>query len=127
MTEFLMIFRNDETTIDNRNAEQNQTAMQAWQKWIMDMAQTGTFAGTNRLAPEGKLLKPNNVITDGPFMEGKEMVGGYLLINANSLAEATEIAKGCPGLTYGGTVEVRSVIPMDARQTADNAQSAKSK
>jgi hypothetical protein len=63
--------------------------------------------------PEGKTVKPNKVITDGPFVEAKEMVGGYLIVKANSLDEAVEMAKTCPNLVYGGNVEVRSVMPIE--------------
>lgn len=49
------------------------------------------------------------VITDGPYAEAKEIVGGYILINASSLDEAVEIARGCPGLDYRLAVEVRPV------------------
>ncbi len=63
--------------------------------------------------PEGKTIKPNNVITDGPYAEVKEMVGGYLIVKANTLDEAVEIAKSCPNLIYGGNVEVRSVMSIE--------------
>jgi hypothetical protein len=51
-------------------------------------------------------------ITDGPFAEGKEEVGGYIMISAASLDEASELAKGCPVLLGGGSVEVRMIIHM---------------
>ncbi len=62
----------------------------------------------NRLGSEGNTVKPGNVITDGPFMEIKEAIGGYTLVRAESLEEATEMAKGCPIFKNGGSVEVRS-------------------
>ena len=92
-----------------------------WQTWIKGIAQKGNFSSTNRLLPEGKTLKQNNVITDGPHMESKEMIGGYLIVKANSLDEAVELAKACPNLTGGGgTVEVRALMSIDADPGSDS-------
>jgi hypothetical protein len=55
------------------------------------------------------LRSPNKVITDGPFAEGKEVVGGYFIVRAESLNQAAEIAKDCPIFESGGSVEVRSI------------------
>jgi hypothetical protein len=51
-------------------------------------------------------------MTDGPFAETKEVVGGYMLIKAKTFAEAVRLSKGCPGLERGGCVEVRQLMPM---------------
>jgi hypothetical protein len=55
------------------------------------------------------VVKPTNVVTDGPYTEIKESVGGYTVVKADSLDEAVELAKGCPILTVGGNVEVREI------------------
>jgi hypothetical protein len=57
-----------------------------------------------------KVVKANNVTTDGPFVELKEMVGGYIIVKAADLDDALKFSKGCPTLTYGGTVEIRDVM-----------------
>ncbi|MEP6846281.1 MAG: YciI family protein, partial [Panacibacter sp.] len=80
----------------------------------------GNFSGTNRLYPEGKTLKPGNVISDGPYAEVKEMVGGYVIVKAASLEDAVEIAKSCPNLLYGGNVEVRHVMHIDNDPGSNN-------
>jgi hypothetical protein len=64
------------------------------------------------LNASGKVVKPNNVIADGPYMEIKESIGGYSIVKAESLEEAVELAKGCPILTAGGNVEVREIDAM---------------
>jgi hypothetical protein len=64
------------------------------------------------LASGGKVVKPNNVITDGPYTEIKETLGGYSIVKAENLDEAAELAKGCPGLLTGGSVEVREINVM---------------
>jgi hypothetical protein len=67
----------------------------------------------NRLASEGKVVKPDNVVTNGPYVEMAEAIGGYSIIKANTLEEAVEISKGCPILSVNGNVEVRAIVPMD--------------
>jgi len=112
MKEYMMIFRNEK--MDSQpSAEQMQMVLQQWQTWITGIAKDGKYSGTNRLLAEGKTIKPNSVITDGPYMEGKEMVGGYLVVKADSLDEAIKLAKSCPNLIYGGNVEVREVMTID--------------
>jgi hypothetical protein len=94
-------------------ADQMKMVLQQWQTWIAGIARDGKFGGTNRLLSEGKTLQPGNVITDGPYLEAREMVGGYLVVKAGSLDEAVKIAETCPGLLYGGKVEIRAVMPID--------------
>ena len=64
---------------------------------------------------QGKVVENRGeVITDGPFAEGAELVGGYLIVSAKSLDEATEISTGCPIFEYkGSTVEIREIMSLD--------------
>lgn len=115
MKEFMMIFRNEKMEGgEMSSAEQMQAVMGQWQNWIGDIVAQGKYSGTNRLNSEGKTLKPNNVSIDGPYAEVKEMVGGYLVVKADTLDEAVAMAKTCPNLLYGGSVEVRGVMTIDA-------------
>jgi len=57
-------------------------------------------------------VKPGALVTNGPYVETKEAIGGYILIRAETLDEAAEMAKGCPILMIGGNVEVRNIVPM---------------
>ena len=119
MKEFMMLFRNEKMESGEMpSAEQMQAVMSQWQNWIGNIAAQGNYAGTNRLGSEGKTLKPGNVSIDGPYAEVKEMVGGYLIVKANTLDDAIEMAKSCPNLLYGGSVEVRGVLSMDADTTS---------
>jgi hypothetical protein len=114
MKEFMMLFRHETTEGGEApTAEQMKAVMKEWQSWIKGIAAKGNYSGTNRLLSEGKTLKPGNVISDGPYAEAKEIVGGYLIVKAGSLEEAVEMAKSCPNLIYGGKVEVRSVMSID--------------
>lgn len=109
----MMIFRNDYNPSFKPSPEQMQASIKQWQDWIGGIAAQGKFIGTNRLGFEGKTLKPNNVITDGPYAEIKEIVGGYILVKANNIDEAMKLAEGCPILGIGGHIEVRNVITMN--------------
>jgi len=112
MKEYMMLFRNEKMD-QVPSADQMKMVMQQWQSWITGIAEEGKYSGTNRLLPEGKTIKPNNVVTDGPYLEAKEMVGGYLIVKAGSLDEAMKMAASCPGLLYGGNVEIRAVMRID--------------
>jgi len=113
MKEYLLLFRCEKPDSGINPSLHMQEVMKHWRAWISDIATAGNYSGTNRLLPEGKIIRPGKLITDGPFMESKEMLGGYVLVKAASLDEATEIAKGCPVLTYGGNVEIRPVMPIN--------------
>ena len=126
MKEFMLLFRNEKMEGGEApTAEQMKAVMKEWQTWIKGIAAGGKFGGTNRLLSEGKTLKPGNVFSDGPYAEVKEVVGGYVLVKAGSLDEAVDIAKLCPNLVYGGTVEVRSVMSIDDDVNSDDFLNAK--
>lgn len=121
MKEFLMIFRSEQMDYSKLSPEQTQAILKQWQDWMGGIAAKGNFGGTNRLFPEGKTIKPNKVVSDGPYMEGKELIGGYLIVKADSIDEAVEMGKGCPIFNNGGHVEVRPVMPMQgAVQSQDS-------
>jgi hypothetical protein len=114
--QFLLLFRHSQEGPDPTPQEMEQV-MGKWMAWMKGMGARGEFAGANRLQETGKVLRgPNGSnLTDGPFVEGKEIVGGYVIVTAKDLAAATAIARGCPGLAMGSTiVEVRPVEPLPA-------------
>ena len=106
----MMIFRSEINESFGPSPEQMQGNIQHWMDWMGSIAAQGKMAGGNRLSFEGKTLKPNNIIADGPYAEVKEIVGGYILVKANSIDEAMKLAEGCPILNIGGHVEVRNVL-----------------
>jgi hypothetical protein len=95
-----------------------QIAMKQFYAWFERLSDEGKMKSGHRLAAEGKILSGRKGVTDGPFAESKEAVAGYWFIQAASLEEAVEIAKGNPLLDYGKTVEVRPILP-DASLTDD--------
>ncbi|MES2379795.1 MAG: YciI family protein [Bacteroidota bacterium] len=115
MKDFLLIFRMDVNTPQPQlSPDEIQAMMKPWQDWMGSIAAQNKLVDQgNRLEPNGRVVKPNNIVTDGPFVEIKEAVGGYTIIKAASFDEAVEISKGCPILHVGGHVEVRAIIPMD--------------
>jgi hypothetical protein len=96
--------------------------MQAWMKqtmdWIGGIAAQNKFVSGTGLAFDGaKVVGHNNVVTDGPFGEIKETIGGFMIVKANSFEEAVEFAKGAPVLQgEGNTVEVRRVVHRDTKK-----------
>ena len=93
--------------------EEMQGVMKQWQDWMGSIAAQNKLANPgNRLGFEGKTIRPGNLVTDGPFAEIKEMISGYIVVKAETIEEAVEMSKGCPILHMGGSVEVRTIIPM---------------
>lgn len=93
--------------------------MQIWMKqtmdWIGGIAAQNKFIGGNGLPFEdSKIVWSNNVVTDGPFGEIKETIGGYIIVKAESVEEAVEFAKGSPILQgEGNSIEVRKIAKDD--------------
>jgi len=113
MTEFLLVFRTDYTAIPKDSPEEMQAMTQKWQDWIGGIAAQNKLVETGkRLSFDGKVVRPNGVITDGPYTEIKESMGGYMFIKVESIEEAVELAQGCPILTVGGNVEIREIDVM---------------
>ena len=115
MKEFLMVFRRDFNSNEAQpSPEQMQAMMKNWQDWMGSLAAQNKLANSgNRLSSPGRVVKPDNVITNGPYVETKEAIGGYIIVNAGSIDEAAVLAKGCPVLHIKGNVEVREIVPMD--------------
>ena len=115
MKEFTLVFRRDASSPAMQpSPEQMQAMMKPWQDWMGSLAaQNKLVSSGNRLSSEGRVVKSGNVVTNGPFVEIKEAIGGYIIVNASSIDDAAEMAKGCPILTLGGNVEVRPNVAMD--------------
>ena len=111
MKEYIFLFRGGDGKTLQQSPEKWQAHMQKWMQWMDGMAKEGKFVGAQPLDQTGKQVTgPRKVISDGPFMEGKEMVGGYLICKANTYDQALDIAKGCPILEFDdGIVEVREI------------------
>ena len=91
--------------------EAMQANMQEWFAWIEKLRKDNKYLAGEPLLPMGKTVAgAKKTITDGPYAEGKELVGGFFIVEANGLAEATEMAKDSPDYRNGGSVEVRQIM-----------------
>jgi hypothetical protein len=114
MKEFILIFRNAPSGDPVPSPEQLKNISKPWQDWMGSIAAQNKLANRgNRLGVEGATVLPGNVITDGPYAEVKEILGGYIVVKTSSLDEAVELAKGCPILNIGGNVEVRDIVQIN--------------
>lgn len=111
MNEFLILMRLDLVTKEAQpSPEQLEGYMKMYHDWVGGIAAQNKFVGGTALSTEGKVLKFNNVITDGPFAEVKESIAGFVTIKAKDLDEAVSMAKACPILLgEGNSVEVRQI------------------
>jgi len=114
MEEFMLIFRHQDGH-KVASPEQIQIWMKQTMDWIGGIAAQNKFVGGNGLPFEdSRVVRPNNIVTNGPFGEIKETLGGYIIVKADSVDEAVEFAKGSPVLQgEGNSVEVRKIAKGD--------------
>ncbi|RWY50178.1 YciI family protein [Mucilaginibacter gilvus] len=113
MKDFLLIYRSNPSPVTTASPEEMQALTKKWMDWVGSIAAQNKLTDRgNRLNPEAKVVRPNDVVTDGPYMEIKEAIAGYSIVKAETLDEAVEIAKGCPVFLVGGNVEVRQIDVM---------------
>lgn len=114
MKDFMMLFHSEPNPELNPTPEQIEEEIKEWQDWIRNIADKGNLKNEGEaLGFEGKTVHSDGTITDGPYAEVKEMVGGFIIVSAQTLDEATALTKGCPGLSNGGKVEVREIMAID--------------
>jgi hypothetical protein len=116
---YMLLYRSDE--FYNRLSQQElQTLMNENNSWIQILTAQGKVKPGGALERRGAIVSGKNgrVVKDGPFAESKEALGGYLLVDVETLDEAIAIAQSIPGLSYGGSIEVRPIAeecPLDVR------------
>ena len=108
MTEFTYLFRGRDTT---SSPEQLQKHFEKWVAWFKELGAKGYMKDPGHpLEHTGKVVRgAQKVVNDGPYAELKDVVGGYIVVEAEDLTQAVELSKGCPILEVGGSVEVRQV------------------
>lgn len=113
MPKFMLLLHEDQGQFDGRAPDEQVRVTKEYMAWATKMREEKRFVGGEKLTDDaGKVLRPKGgkiVLTDGPYAESKEIVGGYFAIHARDYAEACEIAKQCPHLKFGGRVEVRQI------------------
>ncbi len=126
--EYMMILRNTDWDAE-LTTEEIAATIERYHEWFQRLSGEGVLAGGRPLFAGGRVvaMEKNGNVTDGPFVETKEVIGGYILINAASLEEATEIAKTFPPLERGATIELRELsieCPVSTRYEARLKQEA---
>ncbi len=114
MDEFILIFRHEDGS-KLASPEQMQVWMQQTMDWVGGIAAQNKFvSGTGLPFDDARVVKSGQVVTNGPFGEIKETIGGFIIVKATSVEEAVEFAKGCPVLQgEGNSVEVRKIAKND--------------
>jgi hypothetical protein len=111
MARFLFIFRSENDAHYRMTPEQMQKNHEKWVKWLGDGLRDGWVVDTgDGLQAEGRVIGTDQIVKDGPFVESREVVGGFTIVEAPGIDAAAELAKGCPILQkggVGGSVEVR--------------------
>lgn len=108
MKKFILLLHEDVETVKNLSPEQMQELVGQHMKWSEALEKAGNYVSGSGLDQGGKRISgKESMVKDGPYIESKELIGGYYIINAADYDEAVEIAKGCPNHLWGGTTEVR--------------------
>jgi hypothetical protein len=116
---YMLLYRSDEW-YKRLSREELQKLMNENKAWIERLTAQGKAKPGRALERRGAIVSGKNgrFITDGPFAESKEAIGGYLVLDVETIDEAIAIAQSIPGLAYGGSIEVRPVAeecPLDVR------------
>lgn len=111
MNTYMLLLVSDYKPNDDLSAEEKGKMMNKYLEWLNELKNKGIVKDGRPLASEGRVIKKETgLISDGPFSETKEIVGGYYLIEAPTLEEASAIAKTCPHIEMGGSIQVRPVM-----------------
>ena len=114
MAKFMYLFRSNPTAYRSMSAEQMQQNMKKWMDWKDTLEKNGHIEQLGeRLDGTGKVVQgKTKTVTDGPYVEVKDFIQGYLLINADNMDQALELSRSCPILDIDGTVEIRPFVSM---------------
>ena len=111
MEKFMLIFHGGiKSDASPADMEAN---MNKWMAWVEKLNKEGKYVSGEPLLPGGKLVSGPSSVTDGPYTEGKEVVGGYFVLNAASFDEAVAECNNYPDFDYGGRIQVRQVMKLD--------------
>ena len=116
---YMLLYRSDEW-YNRLSHEELQTLMDQNKAWFERLTAQGKAKPGRALERRGAIVSGKNrrFVTDGPFAESKEAIGGYLVLDVETIDEAIAIAQSSPGLAYGGSIEVRPLAeecPLDVR------------
>ena len=112
MEKYMFLFRGGD--VSHLSPQQQEAQMGKWLAWVEKLTKEGKYLAGEPLLPTGKTVSgQKKVVTDGPFVESKEIIGGFFMVNAKNYDDAVAMAKDSPDYDLGGVVEVREVMKMD--------------
>lgn len=113
MAKFLFVYRSLPGQFPEApSPEQMQAIMASWNDWFRKVGDA-VIDGGDGLQATGRMIRPGGKVSDGPFIEAKELVGGFSIVKADSYDQAVEYAKSCPILEGGGSIEIREMAGLN--------------
>jgi hypothetical protein len=106
MAKFMLLYRNPAEPAKPPSPEERQAFLGLWNEWFQKFG-GAILDGGDGLKPGGRVLKPGGIVTDGPYVEAKEVIAGYSVIQAEDHEGAVAIARECPIARIGGAIEIR--------------------
>lgn len=106
MPKYLLIYRDSTEPRPQPSPEEMQAFLGMWEGWFQKFPKKIVDMGDG-LLPTGRVLQAGGVVADGPYVEAKEMIGGFSVVEAESYEAAVDVARACPIAVVGGAIEVR--------------------
>ncbi|MCM3900115.1 MAG: YciI family protein [Pyrinomonadaceae bacterium] len=120
MPTYLLFLHEDPSVFERVSPEEMQAIIQKYSRWKQRMLEAGALTGGEKLQDgTGRVLRRTGgqaAVTDGPYTESKEVIGGFFQIRADNYEQAVQAASDCPHLEYG-TIEIREVEPVTSSRT----------
>ena len=117
MPKYMILLHDSPDAFSNVSPEQMQRVIEKYIAWGERLRASGAMLGGEKLADEpGRIMrgKPGSVrVTDGPYSEAKEVLGGFYIVQAENYDKAVDLARDCPQFEFGGAIEVREIDPME--------------
>lgn len=111
MKKFLVLLHEDTEQMQRLSAKEMEELVNSHMAWAEKLGKSGHLISGDGLEEKSLLISgKESIVKDGTFLESKEMIGGYYLLQAKDLDTVTELAKGCPCHLFGGTTEIRPIM-----------------
>ena len=116
MPQFALLLSTPESQYDNLSPQEIQALLAKYVAWREGLVQRNIYRGSQKLVDgTGRRLRTQNgnvIVTEGPFSESQEVLGGFFVIEVPSYEDAVEVSRTCPNLVDGHLIEIRQLDPM---------------